>query len=1269
MVIFLLTITYHSIAQITINNYAALSNAQVANALVDSLMGSGITFSNASFQGVRSSSTSYGYQTCYFTTATTTQTQMGISRGVALTSGNTNIISIPQSQDPSSSNSFSKGYVSSTPGELRKSTSPINDLTILAGPVNWFNAAILEFDFVPSGDSVIFRYVFGGEEYSDNTNFTNYQCTQYNDKFGFLISGPGINGTAGYDNSARNIARLSNGSEVGINSVNNGTVGGSAVPNGASYCQGTNPAWTLNTPTNEYYGTIAGTSPNGNTKNLAAAQGGLTPGATYHIKLLILDAADGAYDAIVYIEAGSFTSPQPGISISANPQTICAGGSTYIVVHQTNGTAPYTYTWSNSVIHNSSAVSDSILVSPTSNATYSVTVTDAQSNTSSASINITVNQNPTPVAGSNSPICQGANLNLTVNAGTIWHWSGPNSYNSTVQNPTITAATPAASGTYTVTVTNASGCTDTSSVNVTVNSNPTPVASSNSPICQGANLNLTVTSGTSWHWTGPNSYNSTVQNPTITAATPAASGTYTVTVTNSNGCTGTSSVNVTVNSNPTPVASSNSPVCEGNNLNLTVTTGSSWHWSGPNSYNSTTQNPTISAVTPAASGTYTVTVTNASGCTGTSAVNVTVNSSPTPTAGSNSPICQGSTLNLTVTTGTSWSWTGPNSFSSTTQNPIINAATQAASGTYSVTVTNASGCTAVSTVIVNVNTYITVIASSNSPICQGANLNLTANTGTIWSWSGPNSFTSTSQNPVVSNVTPSVSGTYTVNVTNAQGCSGTATTVVIVNSNPTPAAGSNSSICEGGNLNLTTNTGNSWLWTGPVNFNSSVQNPTINNTPIAAGGSYTVTVTDANGCTGTATTVVTINPAPVINAQSNPSGVCYGSLATLSATGGASYQWSSGETDSTFIVTPQTSTTYTVTGMNQFGCTNTTQVLLTVYPTLVVNITPAQSSICQGETAQITASSTGNNPAYSWDNGSQFALITVSPTITTTYNVIATDTHGCNGSASTVVTVNPIPTVDFEGIPLSGCMPLKVNFTSLSDPLNSHVWSFGDNISSTIVNPEHIYTTSGSYTVTLTVISGAGCTNAKSKSNYIEVYPKPYASFSTSSNITDGFESVISFTDHSTGATTWLWNFGDADSTTTDQNPSYTYTQDGSYAVWLYVENQYGCTDSTSRDILIRPLTTLYVPNAFTPNGDGINDYFGPKGIGIDLDDFEMYIYDRWGKLIFMTKDINILWDGKVMGSDLYAGEDVYSWVIFLNKQKNSDQHLYRKIGNVTMLR
>jgi hypothetical protein len=134
---------------------------------------------------------------------------------------------------------MSRSYTSCTAGELRQTGScpaGINDLDVLAGSQNYYNAAVLEFDFVPVENSVTFRYIFGSEEYSDDGGFINYQCSTYNDKFGFLISGPGIAGGSGYTNNARNIARLANGSEVSINSVNNGVVGSSGgAPSAAKY--------------------------------------------------------------------------------------------------------------------------------------------------------------------------------------------------------------------------------------------------------------------------------------------------------------------------------------------------------------------------------------------------------------------------------------------------------------------------------------------------------------------------------------------------------------------------------------------------------------------------------------------------------------------------------------------------------------------------------------------------------------------------------------------------------------------------------------------------------------------------------------------------------------------------------------------------------------------------------------------------------------------------------------------------------------------------
>jgi gliding motility-associated-like protein len=331
-------------AQITINT------TNTPTQLVDGVLvptGSGTVISNVIFRGVYTNGGKS--QIGQFSTATTTLAQMGFSSGVVLATGNVVDIPLPLGNDPGASQWTSTGFGSCTTGEVRETgtcattnTTIVNDLNTLAGPLNFFNAAILEFDFVPVENSVVFRYIFGSEEYNDSSNSafdTNYNCSEYNDKFGFLISGTGILGGQGYDNNARNIARLANGSEVSINSVNDGIVGSSASPQGASYCIAANGAWTQNTPSPEFLGTIDGTELNGNTRILTASQTGLTPGDTYHIKLIILDIRDNGYDSVVYLEAGSFTTE---FSCNAGPdQALCAATSTTLAA-----SSPATGSWS-----------------------------------------------------------------------------------------------------------------------------------------------------------------------------------------------------------------------------------------------------------------------------------------------------------------------------------------------------------------------------------------------------------------------------------------------------------------------------------------------------------------------------------------------------------------------------------------------------------------------------------------------------------------------------------------------------------------------------------------------------------------------------------------------------------------------------------------------------------------------------------------------------------------------------------------------------------
>ncbi|MFY7989673.1 MAG: choice-of-anchor L domain-containing protein [Fluviicola sp.] len=302
-------------AQLTVNNTLYSVTQLVDGVLVPT--SNGTIISNVQFGGVYNQSSRY--QIGYFTTATSTATQMGMGSGVMITSGNTSEIPLALGTDPRAAQ-LSRNYVSCTTGEIRRTTTTgtctnvQNDLVVLSGNTNYFNTAVLEFDFVPVTSNVSFRYVFGSEEFEDNSGLINYQCSDYSDRFGFLLSGPGIAGGQGYTNNAKNIARLANGSIVSINSVNNGVVGSSGGGPMASKCLAANASWVNNNPVAEYFGPIQGTQMNGNTRVLTAYQGGLTPGATYHIRLIIMDVSDGAYDSVVYLEAGSFsttTNPLP----------------------------------------------------------------------------------------------------------------------------------------------------------------------------------------------------------------------------------------------------------------------------------------------------------------------------------------------------------------------------------------------------------------------------------------------------------------------------------------------------------------------------------------------------------------------------------------------------------------------------------------------------------------------------------------------------------------------------------------------------------------------------------------------------------------------------------------------------------------------------------------------------------------------------------------------------------------------------------------------
>ncbi len=551
--------------------------------------------------------------------------------------------------------------------------------------------------------------------------------------------------------------------------------------------------------------------------------------------------------------------------------------------------------------------------------------------------------------------------------------------------------------------------------------------SSNSPVCFGTSIELTASGGISYAWSGPNGYTSADQNPVITNGMATSGGTYQVTVTDVNNCTSSSSINVVVNNPPTATVASNSPVCVGTSIALTASGGNSYTWSGPNGYTSTDQNPVITNGMATSGGTYQVTVTDANNCTSSSSINVVVNNPPTASAGSNSPVCIGTSLALTASGGLSYTWSGPNGYTSTDQNPVITNVQTTSSGTYQVTVTDAQSCTNTASILVIVLPKPFAIISSNSPVCIGSDLRLQLSGGISYLWSGPLNFSSITQNPIISGSTTANSGVYQAIVTGQNGCTTTVTTDVIISGQLTINPNYNQPVCEGDTIKLFTGNGASFRWNGPTGFISLLQNPIIPNATLQNEGAYLLTVSDISGCSGTAVVQVDVqeNPQAVIEGDTT---IClHGELELTSPTIGTK-TWSTGANTNTITVSPSDNTIYTLT-VDLNGCIDTTSHEVGVMPLPDLSIHVDQQTIEKGQSARLEA--TGGD-VFHWSPSEGLSCTACSITIaspqnTTSYCVEA-EQNGCLADTCVQIIVN------------EACAIVLANIFSPNGDTNNALW-------------------------------------------------------------------------------------------------------------------------------------------------------------------------------------------------------------------------------------
>ena len=450
-------------------------------------------------------------------------------------------------------------------------------------------------------------------------------------------------------------------------------------------------------------------------------------------------------------------------------------------------------------------------------------------------------------------------------------------------------------------------------------------------LCTGTSITYSSTGSTAgtYDW-----YFGAATTSTATGATAATSytsaGTYTtqMVVEDACGSFGIATKTINVNLSPTASLTSNSPVCLNNNINLNANGGTTYSWSGPNAFSSSSQNPTITGATTINSGVYTVTVTT-SGCSGTASTNIVI-TTPTTTASNAGPYCVGSTIQLNAPASTTYTWTGPNAFASNLQNPTIFNATLPMSGNYTLIVT-AGTCTASAVTLVTVNTA-TTSASNAGPYCVGATIQLNTPAALTYTWTGPGGFGTNIQNPSNPNATLAMGGTYTVLITAANTCTAWATTSVTVN--PLPMPNFTSTVpCVGQPLNFIGTGGVTYTWSGPGGFTSNAQSPTIPSSTTSNSGTYTLSVTDSNNCTATTTGSAFVNPLPTVTASSASSVICgppYQQTVTITAGGASTYTWNTTAISNSISVSPSVTTTYTVIGTDANGCNNTTTITQSV---------------------------------------------------------------------------------------------------------------------------------------------------------------------------------------------------------------------------------------------------------------------------------------------------------------------------------------------------
>lgn len=674
---------------------------------------------------------------------------------------------------------------------------------------------------------------------------------------------------------------------------------------------------------------------------------------------------------------------------AGNDVTICEGDTVTLTA-----SGAQNYDWS------TGGSTPSISVNPSSTTTYTVTGTHSDGSTSTDEVIVIVHELPDADAGEDRTICEGDTITLTANGGTSYLWNT----GATTQSITVS---PDQTTNYTVTAFS-NNCEANDDVLVVVNPLPNVDAGTDVSILEGETVTLTATGGESYLW-------STGATTSSIQVTPNQTTIYTVTAF-LNECEASDEVEVVVNAPVSADAGEDQTICFGESITLTATGGDTYLWNTGATTSSIT-------VTPDVTTNYSVTV-STDFDTDTDEVLVIVNALPTVDAGVDVVIDSGETIVLTASGGDSYLWNTGETTSSITVSPTET--------TIYAVVAYLNDCEAMDEVLVTVNGSVLADAGSDQTICEGDLVTLTASGGDSYLWS-------TGETTASITVNPSSDTTYSVEVT-VGNISDSDDVTVFVNALPNVNLGADQAICQGDSVVLIAPQADSYLWSTGATTQSITVSPEVTST-------YSVTVIQ-NNCEATDMVVINVNPLPIANAGSDVS-IVVGESATLTATGGDSYLWSTGETTQTIIVNPESTTTYSVIAYLN-DCEALDEVVVTVDAGVNANA-GEDVAICQGQSVTLTA--TGGS-SYLWSTGETTQSIIVSPEATSNYTVLVSNAFSQDTDEVTVfVTANPEVEVSGDVMILTG------DYVTLSATgANNYEWSNGSTQPNIAVNPSETTT-------------------------------------------------------------------------------------------------------------------------------------------------------------------------------------------------------------------